>query len=133
VKSDPELNRHPTGPVLAALVHDVGLLELPPDVLASRKMFNDGQRRTLERHAWSGAELVTRQLPSTRGLSEAIAGHHERLDGTGYPAGLKNGQIGPTARLLAVADVYAAMCCPRPHRAALDPRTALTDTLMLGE
>jgi hypothetical protein len=133
VKADPELSRHPTGPVLAALVHDAGLLDLPPELIAKPKPFTDAERRTLEKHAWAGAELVTRQLPSTRGLSEAIAGHHERLDGTGYPAGLKGGQISAMARLLAVADVYAAMCCPRPHRAALDPRTALTDTLMLGE
>jgi HD-GYP domain-containing protein (c-di-GMP phosphodiesterase class II) len=133
VKADPELNRHPNGPVLAALVHDVGLLGLEPELLAKPKGLDDGQRRTIERHPWAGAELVTRQLPSTRGLSEAIAGHHERLDGTGYPAGLKDGQIGALARLLAVADVYAAMCCPRPHRTALDPRTSLTDTLMMGE
>lgn len=133
VKADPELSRHPAGPVLAALVHDVGLLALEPEMMAKPKGLDDGQRRTLERHSWAGAELVTRQLPSTRGLSEAIAGHHERLDGTGYPAGLKANQIGPMARLLAVADVYAAMCCPRPHRSALDPRTALTDTLMFGE
>jgi HD-GYP domain-containing protein (c-di-GMP phosphodiesterase class II) len=133
VKADPELNRHPTAPVLAALVHDVGLLALSPELLSTPKKLDDGQRRTLEKHPWAGAELVTRQLPSTRGLSEGIAGHHERLDGTGYPAGLKNGQIGPMARLLAVADVYSAMCCPRPHRPAIDPRTALTDTLMSGE
>jgi HD domain len=133
VKSDPDLNRHPTGPVLAALVHDVGVLAMKPDTMAKPKKLDDGERRTLEKHPHAGAEMVSRQLPTARGLSEAIAGHHERLDGTGYPGGLKNGQIGPMARLLAVADVYAAMCCPRPHRAALDPRTALTDTLMAGE
>ena len=109
------------------------MLALDPELLAKPKALDDHQRRTLERHSWAGAELVTRQLPSTRGLSEAIAGHHERLDGTGYPAGLKGNQIGPMARLLAVADVYAAMCSPRPHRPALDPRTSLTDTLMMGE
>jgi HD-GYP domain-containing protein (c-di-GMP phosphodiesterase class II) len=133
IKSDTEMNRHPNGPVLAALVHDVGMIALEPDFLTRHTGIGDEQKRLLERHPWAGAELVTRQLPNTRGLSEAIAGHHERLDGTGYPAGLKDGQIGPMARLLAVADVYAAMCSPRPHRPAMDPRTALTDTLMLGE
>jgi hypothetical protein len=133
IKSEPELNRHPTGPILAAMLHDVGLLALPPDLLASTGKLNDGQRRQLEGHAHRGAELVGRQLPSTRGISDSIANHHERLDGTGYPAGLKDGKISSLARLLAVADVYAAMCCPRPHRPAIDPRTALTDTLMFGE
>jgi HD-GYP domain-containing protein (c-di-GMP phosphodiesterase class II) len=132
-KSDAEMNRHPTGPIVAALVHDVGLLALPPALLAATGKLDDRQRRQLEGHARAGAELVARQLPSTRGLSDAIANHHERLDGTGYPAGLKDAQIGSLGRLLAVADVYAAMCCARPHRPAMDPRTALTDTLMLGE
>jgi hypothetical protein len=133
VRSDPELNRHPTGAVLAALVHDVGLLALPPDLLTKRGGLDDADRRVLERHPREGAEVVSRQLPTAGGLADAVAGHHERLDGTGYPAGLKNGQVPPLARLLAVADVYAAMCCPRPYRAALDPRTALTDTLMAAE
>jgi HD-GYP domain-containing protein (c-di-GMP phosphodiesterase class II) len=133
VRADAELNRNPTGPLLAALMHDVGQLALPPTLLAKPNAFDDAERRTLERHPKAGAEIVATVLPSARGLAEAIAAHHERLDGTGYPAGLTDRQINPTARLLAVADVYAAMCCPRPHRAAMDPRTALTDTLMLAE
>src|SRR5262249_26344964 len=58
---------------------------------------------------------------------------HERLDGTGYPAGLRELQVPPLARLLAVCDVYAALCAPRPHRPARETRTALTDTLLLAE
>jgi hypothetical protein len=133
VRSDPELGRHPAGPVLAALLHDVGLLALPADLVARTGAIDDTQRRLLERHPRAGADLVAQQLPAAAGLADAIAGHHERLDGTGYPSGLRNGQVGQPARLLAVADVYAAQCCPRPHRPAQDPRTALTDTLMLAE
>jgi HD-GYP domain-containing protein (c-di-GMP phosphodiesterase class II) len=133
VRHDPDLGRQPTSPVLAALLHDVGLLGLPNDLLTAPGPLDDAARRALERHPWEGGELVTRQLPSAGGLAEAITSHHERLDGTGYPAGLRDGQIGPLARLLAVADVYAAQCCARPHRAALDPRTALTDTLLEAE
>src|SRR5262249_25400662 len=61
------------------------------------------------------------------------ADHHERLDGTGYPAGLRDTQIAPLARLLTVCDVYAALATPRPHRPAAEPRTALTDTLVLAD
>src|SRR5262249_44114080 len=67
------------------------------------------------------------------GVIEAVAEHHERLDGTGYPAGLRANQISSLARLLAVCDTYAAMCSPRPYRAARETRTALTDTLVLAE
>jgi HD domain len=72
-------------------------------------------------------------MPAAAPLCEAIISHHERLDGTGYPAGLKDTHIGPLPRLLALADVYAAMCASRPHRPAQDPRTALTETLLLAE
>src|SRR5205085_1779080 len=112
----------------AALLKDVGMLSVPAEVLARPTLLTDEQKRLVESHGRIGAELVAKHLPSTAALCEAIAGHHERLDGTGYPAGLRQGQIGPLPRLLAVADVYTALCCPRPCRPALDPRTALTET-----
>src|SRR5262249_1706136 len=120
-------------PVLAALLHDVGLLGLSADLLGKVGTLTDAQRREVERHPQEGAELVKFRLPTAAGLADGIAQHHERLDGTGYPARLRGGQIGAPGRVLAVADVYAAQCCARPHRAAIDPRTALTDTLLLAE
>ena len=71
-----------------------------------------------------------RSRPGWRRRSSA---HHERLDGTGYPDGLRDQQVTPLARFLAVADVFAALCADRPHRAARESRTALTDTLLLAE
>jgi hypothetical protein len=119
--------------VLAALLHDVGMLRVPADVLACPRALDEAQRRELERHVAAGADILSRLGPEAAWLREAVAGHHERLDGTGYPAGLRDLQIGPLAGLLAVCDVYAALCCPRPHRPALDTRTALTDTLILAQ
>jgi hypothetical protein len=66
-------------------------------------------------------------------LISAALHHQERLDGTGYPSGLRDLQVPPLARLLAVCDTYAALCAERPHRNARDTRTALTDTLVLAE
>src|SRR5205085_669705 len=121
------------GPVLAALLHDAGLLGIPVTILAQPGPLTDGHRRAIEGHARAGAELVARQLPAAADLGDVIASHHERLDGTGYPAGLRGHQVPALSRLLAVADVYGAMACPRPHRPAFDPRTALTDTLLLAD
>ncbi|HZZ79517.1 MAG TPA: HD domain-containing phosphohydrolase, partial [Gemmataceae bacterium] len=64
---------------------------------------------------------------------EAARDHHERNDGTGYPLGARDIQISAYAKLLAVCDVYAALCAPRPYRPAFDTRTALTETLLLAE
>ena len=128
-----ELRNEPVEAVLAALVHDVGMLEVPSAILVKPGALDDSERRTVEAHARLGAEILTRCYPRAAYLADAAAGHHERLDGTGYPAGLRDKQIGPLNGLLAVCDVYAALCAPRPHRAALDTRTALTDTLLLAE
>jgi HD-GYP domain-containing protein (c-di-GMP phosphodiesterase class II) len=93
----------------------------------------EAQRRAVESHTHHGAELARRLLPSGGWLADAVANHHERLDGTGYPAGLREMQVAPLVRLLSVCDVYAALCSDRPYRPALAPRTALTDTLLLAE
>jgi HD-GYP domain-containing protein (c-di-GMP phosphodiesterase class II) len=133
VRADPEWRGRAVEPVLAALVHDAGMLAVPPEVLAQPGPLDDGQRRLVEGHVRAGAALAARLLPDGPWLAEAVAGHHERLDGTGYPAGLRELQLGALPRLLAVCDVYAALCAPRPHRPARETRTALTDTLLLAE
>jgi HD-GYP domain-containing protein (c-di-GMP phosphodiesterase class II) len=133
VRHDPDLRVRPLEPVLAALVHDVGMLRVPTEVLAHPGPLDDEQRRVVEQHARAGAERVARLLPSGAWLAEATAGHHERMDGTGYPDGLREAQLAPLTRLLAVCDVYAALGAPRPHRDARGTRTALADTLLLAD
>jgi len=133
VRHDPELRSRALEVVLAALVHDTGLLGVPAEVLAHAGPLDDAGRRAVEAHARIGADLVRRLLPDAGWLAEATAAHHERLDGTGYPGGLREVQLSSLSRLLAVCDTYAALCCPRPHRPAREPRTALTDTLLIAE
>ena len=74
----------------------------------------------------SGHEIV-RGIQFPWPVAEIIAQHHERLDGSGYPAGLKNGAILLEARILAVADVVQAMCSHRPQRAAFSIDAALEE------
>jgi HD-GYP domain-containing protein (c-di-GMP phosphodiesterase class II) len=133
MRHDPELSRQPLEPILAALIHDAGMVKVPVDILTHPGPLTDMQRRTIEGHPHRGAEWAARLLRGTPWLSEATADHHERLDGTGYPSGLRDKQIGPLARLLAVCDIYAALCSPRPQRPARETRTALADTLLLAE
>jgi HD-GYP domain-containing protein (c-di-GMP phosphodiesterase class II) len=133
VRHDPDFRRQPLEPVLAALLYDAGMLSVPALILAQTGPLDDVQRRTLEGHTRLGAELMTGLLPDASWLEEAALGHHERLDGTGYPAGRTEAQLTPLTRLIAVCDVYAALCANRPHRPAFDTRTALADTLLLAE
>jgi HD-GYP domain-containing protein (c-di-GMP phosphodiesterase class II) len=133
VRNDPELREAPLQPMLAALLHDAGMMSVPAEILAQSGPLDPDQKRCVERHTLVGAEMMTRLLPGGAWLAEVAGSHHERLNGTGYPSGLQGTQIGPLTRLIAVCDVYAALCSPRPHRPALDTRTALTDTLLLAE
>jgi hypothetical protein len=133
LKHSPEWRARPEQVVTAALLHDVGMMRVPVEILAQTQPLDEAQRRTLEGHPAAGAELLARPAADAPWLAEAAASHHERLDGTGYPAGLSDLQISPLVRLLSVCDLYAALCCPRPHRPALETRTALTDTLLLAQ
>ena len=142
VRQDADFRSNPLEPILAGLLHDVGMLGVPPSVLGQTAPLEDSQRRAIENHTRLGAELLGHLLPSDSWsgrtdfksvLQEVASGHHERLDGTGYPAGRQEAQLPPLTRLVAVCDVYAALCTARPHRPARDTRTALTDTLLLAE
>jgi HD-GYP domain-containing protein (c-di-GMP phosphodiesterase class II) len=133
VRHDPDLRHRSRDAVVAALLHDVGMLRVPAEVLAAPGPLADEQRRLVEAHCRHGAELLALLDPEASWLSEAAAAHHERLDGTGYPDGLRAFQLSPLVRLLAVCDVYAALCVGRLYRPARETRTALTDTLLLAE
>ncbi len=123
----------PALPIVAALVMDAGMLEVPAEVLAKAGALSVEERRLVERHPLRSAELVKRSIADAESLAEVVAAHHERLDGSGYHRGCKSEEIGSLPRLLAVADAYAARMADRPHRPALDPRAALTDTLLDAE
>lgn len=119
--------------LLAALLHDVGMVRVPTDILLHPGPLADEQRRLVERHCPVGAHMVSRIMPGGGIFTEAAADHHERLDGTGYPAGKRDPQLSSFVRLLSVCDAYAALAAPRPHRPARDTRTALTDTLLMAD
>jgi hypothetical protein len=120
-------------PILAALIHDVGMLQVPAAIVAQPSPLTIEQKKAVEDHAHRGAELAARLPSCPAWLTEAVHDHHERLDGTGYPSGKKTDALSPLARFLAMCDVYAAMVAARPYRPARETRTALTDTLLLAE
>lgn len=130
---DYEWASRPLLPVVAALLADVGMLRIPAAVLAKPTALTADERRLVERHPAAGAELIRKLMPEARPIADAIAAHHEALDGTGYPDGLRAAEIPALSRLLAVCTAYAGMASDRPHRPAHDPRTALTDTLVAAE
>lgn len=119
--------------IMTALVHDVGMTRVPADVLLTQGPLDRDQRRLIEKHTRIAEAMLTPLWPGGGWPIEAATCHHERNDGTGYPAGHREIGLSSIVRLLAVCDVYAALGAPRPYRTAFDTRTALTETLMLAE
>ncbi len=108
---------------LAAMLQNLGYLFLPPKLLDEPGPLADGQGH-LKRHPEYGVTLL-----ADSGLDQevirAIREHHERWDGSGYPAGLRGQEISILARLIAIGDVYDALLSKRPHREELKPHEAV--------
>lgn len=115
---------------VAGLLHDVGTLSVPPDLMNKPGIYTPEEREMINQHAALGAEL----LPPVRALKEIcniLENHHERWDGTGHPRGLKGEEIPLPARIVAIVDSYHALISDRPYRPAMTEEEALT-TLKAG-
>jgi putative nucleotidyltransferase with HDIG domain len=109
---------------VGALLHDVGKIVVPSDILNKAAPLTPEERAIMERHPTAGAELL-RDVDFPWDVIPMIRGHHERWDGHGYPDGLSGDAIPLAARILCVADVYDALTSHRPYRRAFDTRDAL--------
>jgi HD-GYP domain-containing protein (c-di-GMP phosphodiesterase class II) len=113
------------GLVLAGLLHDVGMLFLRSDALKAPRLLTEEERAEVHGHTRIGYSLIAGTGSWGEEIALAARDHHERWDGSGYPTGLRAAEVLFPARLVGLLDMYAALLAPRPHRNALDHRTAL--------
>lgn len=111
---------------LAASIHDIGKLSIPAEILSKPTRLTDIEYSLVKEHPLVGYEML-KEMDSAWPLAEIIYQHHERLNGSGYPRGLKTKDILLEARILAVADVLEAMASHRPYRPALGVDAALDE------
>jgi putative nucleotidyltransferase with HDIG domain len=110
----------------AALLHDVGKIHIPSEILNKPGRITDLEYSIIKVHAEAGYNIL-KNIEFEDPVAEIVRQHHERLNGSGYPKGLEAGEILLEARILAVADVVEAMVSHRPYRAALGVEKALTE------
>jgi len=111
---------------MAAVIHDIGKIYVPSDILSKPGKISDGEFNLIKTHAQAGYDIVKdMDLPCS--IAKAVLQHHERLDGSGYPNGLKGEDTLLEAKILAVADVIEAMASHRPYRPALGIDKALEE------
>ncbi len=108
----------------AALLHDVGKLEVPTEILNKSSGLDDDEWELIRQHPVHGMRLVAPLVPWLGEWAETIEHHHERYDGSGYPHGLAGDQICLGARIVTVADAYDVMTSGRSYQSALTPAAA---------
>jgi HD-GYP domain-containing protein (c-di-GMP phosphodiesterase class II) len=109
---------------LAAMVHDIGKITIPAKILSKPGRLSAAEFKLVKRHAES-SYIILKDIPFTWPVAQIVRQHHEKLDGSGYPLGLKADAILPEAKVLTVADMVEAMASDRPYRKALGLEFAL--------
>ncbi len=108
----------------AAMLHDLGKIGIPDDILRKNGKLTDEEYAIIKRHPQIGAEII-RPIHFLKDIIPIILYHHERFDGSGYPSGFKGEEIPLSARIMAIADVYQALVSDRPYRKAYSEKEAL--------
>jgi len=111
---------------LAARIHDIGKIAVPAEILTDPRRLNAPSWELMKLHSTTGADIV-RGVELSSPVADMIEQHHERLDGSGYPSGLRSEEILLGARVIAVADTLDAMTSHRPYRPARDVDIALRE------
>ncbi len=116
----------------AAALHDLGKIGIPDMVLLKAGGLDDDEWAVMRSHSERGARLIIAAgMPHAAELAEVVRHHHEHVDGSGYPDGLRGDAIPLLSRIVALADSFDAMCEPRSYRDAMPPQQALS--IMQGE
>jgi putative nucleotidyltransferase with HDIG domain len=110
---------------VAALLHDIGKNAIPAEILTKHGRLHPEEFALIKTHVIRGVEILA-NVDFPWPVTSMISQHHERLNGSGYPAGLREDDILPGARILAVADVLNAMVKDRPYREAIGLEATLT-------
>jgi cyclic di-GMP phosphodiesterase len=105
------------------IIHDIGKVAVPDQILLKPGPLTPEERKVMQRHTIVGAGICS-PLKSFRSVVPIIRHHHEKIDGSGYPDGLKGDAVPLTARILQTVDIYDALTTDRPYRKAMTPDRA---------
>ncbi|MBF0486906.1 MAG: response regulator [Nitrospirae bacterium] len=114
------------GLCIAAILHDIGKVNVPAEILSKPGKITEIEFSLIKTHSEVGYNIL-KSIHSDWQIAEIVYQHHEKLDGTGYPRGLKGDDILLGARVITVADVVEAISSHRPYRAALGPEIAIKE------
>ena len=111
---------------IASTIHDIGKISVPAEILSKPTKLTDIEFRLIKAHAQAGYDIL-KNIEFPWPVADVILQHHERMDGSGYPQGIKGDDLLLESRILAVADVVESMASHRPYRPALGIDAALEE------
>ncbi|MCX5809819.1 MAG: PAS domain S-box protein [Proteobacteria bacterium] len=111
---------------MAGIIHDIGKIAVPAEILVKPGKITDVEMNIIKAHSQTGYDIL-KDVGLPYPIAEIVLQHHERLDGSGYPQGLKNGEILLESQIISVADVVEAISSHRPYRPGLGIDVALED------
>ena len=111
---------------ISAMIHDIGKINIPVEILSKPGTINKYELELMQNHPQAGYDIL-KGIEFSWPVAEVVLQHHERIDGSGYPKGLKGDEIFLEARVIYVADVVEAMSSHRPYRPALGIKKALEE------
>lgn len=111
---------------IGGYLHDIGKIGVKDNILLKPGPLTTEERVGIDTHTLVACRILE-SVELSPEVWDFVRSHHERLDGSGYPDGLRGQELSPVARIAAVADMYDAMTSDRPYKAALNPETALAD------
>jgi len=114
---------------LAGLVHDVGIVAVPAEILDKPEGLSREEQQQLVQHPELGARIIRAAGPEYQWLATVVVQEHEREDGSGYPKGLRGDDIAELAKVVGISDVYEAITHPRPYRRRMSPLDAVKEII----
>nr|MDX8318716.1 HD-GYP domain-containing protein [Agrobacterium sp. rho-8.1] len=111
---------------MAGILHDIGKLTIPVEILNKQGPLTTTERRLIEQHPERGYELLSTHVNLPRLVLDICRSHHERLDGKGYPDKLVAEQLGPEVRMSTICDVFDALTSARPYKKGWSSQQALS-------
>ncbi len=118
--------------IQAGLLHDIGKIKIDSELLNKKERLTDEEFETIKRHSTLGYEILKDSPYVGTDIKNAVLMHHERMDGSGYPLGVRGKEIGEYAKIVAIADVYDAMTSDRPYKKRVTPFEAFHMFLTSG-
>ncbi len=111
---------------LSSVLHDIGKIGIEDSILRKNAPLDPSEAAAMKTHPLVGAEILS-HVPQLKDVIPGMLHHHERVDGEGYPKGLKQDRIPLIARIISVADTYDAMTTARPYRGGFTPKMAMKE------